>query len=461
MSHLPTRPHRREVGAPCALAPSPPPRCSMLSPGPPQHSTGAPLAPARARARPLGAARSCPARPGPAPPPPSRRPRPRPAPARPEWAVREERGRGPRGVPAPGRGHAPAPHVTRARQGARRGGAERSRAERRRPRSLPERPHDCVCVGRLGRRETRRRAGHPLSLPGPEGRRQPVIVPAQRVEPRRGARPSPSAALPDEASPPRSPASRSERRPSEGQPSLSARRLPGTSRGTGSGACLSHPQQAGGHPLGSSEAAPPGGPFQPPTSAPRPTPAPHQSHSLPLQSSSLRPRAWACPWHGSRLPSLTSGSRAMRKVAAQTGGGGCLHLALSNGKSERFKPTLALQQTSQCLSQGHTYVYPFENSSLNTHKTFPTLGVRQPRSLSRPSRGSTSLHSITLRANSQNTGCSCLSCTDCHNSPSHPVTILKYTPNQPASMQWQRYSATQTTSYIILTNYPLSLRGSL
>lgn len=97
-----------------------------LSPGPPHLRRAAPCsAPGRPSTpqarRPLQPARGHSELPGPAPPPPSRRPRPRPAPARPEWAVHAERGRGPRGVPAPGRGDAQAPHVTRARQGARRG----------------------------------------------------------------------------------------------------------------------------------------------------------------------------------------------------------------------------------------------------------------------------------------------------------------------------------------------------
>lgn len=82
---------------------------------------------------------------------------------------------------------------------------------------------------------------------------------------------------------------------------------------------LSHPQQAGGHTLGFFRTGATWRPlpaiYQPPQPPKAPPPIP-----LPFQRSMLGPRAQACPWHGSRLPSLTSGSSAMRKVAIQRGG---------------------------------------------------------------------------------------------------------------------------------------------
>lgn len=188
--HLPTGPQCLEVGAPSALDPSPPPRCSMLSPGPPQHSTGAPPAPARARGHSE--------LPGPAPPPPSRRPRPWPAPPGPSGRCARNGG-GVRGA-SPPRGA-----DTRKQPTSRVPARVHAGAARRRPGSLPERPRECVCAGRLGQLESRR-AGHHLSLPGPKGRRQLVIVPAQRAKARRPPLPLRCSRR---SFPPQSPASRS------------------------------------------------------------------------------------------------------------------------------------------------------------------------------------------------------------------------------------------------------------
>lgn len=152
-------------------------------------------------------------------------------------------------------------------------------AARRRSGFLPEWPSDCVCVRRLVPLETRR-AGHRLSLPEPEGRRQLVIVPAQRAKARR-----PPLPLSRRSFPPQSPASLSEGRPRGSAVPL---RLPAPGHKLRDWLCrcLSHPQQAGGHTLEFSESAPPGGPFQQLTSLPSPPKIP-----LPFHHSALGPRA--------------------------------------------------------------------------------------------------------------------------------------------------------------------------
>lgn len=86
------------------------------APGRPKRSTGAPPGSGPTRPGPASASAAPPARAS-------------PLPARVGGAAR---GRGPRGVPAPGRGHAQAPHVTRVCWGARRGlrGGERDPSRR-------------------------------------------------------------------------------------------------------------------------------------------------------------------------------------------------------------------------------------------------------------------------------------------------------------------------------------------
>lgn len=293
--HLPTGPHRFEVGAPSALDPSPPPRRSMLSPGSPQHSTGAPPAPARAR--PLGAARLGPASAQPAPPGPDQPP---PGPS----GRCAPNGGGVRGA-SPPRGADTRKQPTSRVPARAHAGAARWRSE-----SLPEWPSDCVCVRRLVRLETRR-AGHQLPLPEPEGWRQLVIVPAQRAKARRPPLPLGSS---KRSFPPQSPAS-----PSKGRPRGSAIPLrlpaPGHKLRDWLGRCLSHPQQAGGHTLGFSEAAPPGGPFQQLTSHPSPPKIP-----LPFQRSASGRGPRLVPGMAPGSPAEPRGSFAMRKVSAPRGG---------------------------------------------------------------------------------------------------------------------------------------------
>lgn len=293
--HLPTGPHRFEVGAPSALDPSPPPRRSMLSPGSPQHSTGAPPAPARAR--PLRAARLGPASAQPAPPGPDQPP---PGPS----GRCAPNGGGVRGA-SPPRGADTRKQPTSRVPARAHAGAARWRSE-----SLPEWPSDCVCVRRLVRLETRR-AGHQLPLPEPEGWRQLVIVPAQRAKARRPPLPLGSS---KRSFPPQSPAS-----PSKGRPRGSAIPLrlpaPGHKLRDWLGRCLSHPQQAGGHTLGFSEAAPPGGPFQQLTSPPSPPKIP-----LPFQRSASGRGPRLVPGMAPGSPAEPRGSFAMRKVSAPRGG---------------------------------------------------------------------------------------------------------------------------------------------
>lgn len=167
----------------------PPPRCSMLSPGPPPalHRRAARLQPAR----PLGAARRDPA------PPPRRPPRGRPRPAGVGGAAR---GRGPRGVPAPGaRPRASTPrHACPA-------GRTLALHSRTQDPSLPDRV--AVCLGVRSAQDSAAAAGHPLLQPWPRDQWRLVIVGAQRAW-RRDGRPTPSALL-VEASLPGSPASES------------------------------------------------------------------------------------------------------------------------------------------------------------------------------------------------------------------------------------------------------------
>lgn len=141
---------------------------------------------------------------------------------------------------------------------------------------------------------------------------------------------------------------------------------------------------------------------------------------LPFQRSTLGPRAQACPWHGSRLPSLTSGSFAMRKVAIQRGG----YRIPNNRKNKQLKPTLASQQTSQVFLRV-TNIFTLSKTTVFTPtRPFPH-SVSGSHNRSHPSRGSIFLHSIILQANSQKTRR--FVHVKVHNSPLHPVTFFKYT----------------------------------
>lgn len=182
----------------------------------------------------------------------------------------------------------------------------------------------------------------------------------------------------------------------------------------------SHPQQAGGHTLGFFRTGATWRPlpaiYQPPQPPKAPPPIP-----LPFQRSVLGPRAQACPWHGSRLPSLTSGSSAMRKVAIQRGG----TRSPNNRKNKQLEPTLASQQTSQSLFLRVTNIFTLSKTTVFTPtRPFPH-SVSGSHNQSHPSRGSIFLHSIILQANSQKTRC--FAHVKVHNSPLHPVTFFKYT----------------------------------
>lgn len=162
----------QKLGAPPGHLPAPAPphlrRAAPCSaPGRPQRSTGAPPG-----SSPRAATRSRPARP-------RLRGAPGPTGPRPARVGGAARGRGPRGVPAPGAD-------TRRHPASREAGRAHAGAAPRNSGSTPPRPE-----GRSAR-DSAAAAGHPLPLPGPRGQRQLVIVRAQRAR-RQGGRPSPSA----------------------------------------------------------------------------------------------------------------------------------------------------------------------------------------------------------------------------------------------------------------------------
>lgn len=113
----------------CLPAPAPLTSTALLHAQPRAAPRASPAScPASARARPLGAAW-----PDPAPPP----RRPPPGSPRPTGVGGAARGRGPRGVPPPGRGHTQAPRVTRVR-------SEPAGAVQSDSVFLPPRPRGCV-----------------------------------------------------------------------------------------------------------------------------------------------------------------------------------------------------------------------------------------------------------------------------------------------------------------------------
>lgn len=244
---LPAGLHRAEVGDSPGRLPDPAPPhlcraapCSAL--GRPQRSTGAPPG---SGPGPRTATRSRPARP-------RLRGAPSPGQPPPSASGRRRAGEGPRGVSAPGRGHAQAP-ASRESAGAHVGAARRQSG------ALPPTPCDCVSGGSVRLDAAAAVVTlHPSRGPGTSGSWSLF----QHKGPRRGGgRPSPSAS-PSEASLTRSqPQSPKRERSTTGRPPLSGAGAPrpSASRRPRLGPHLPHQRRVGGGNLGLAEAAPPGG----------------------------------------------------------------------------------------------------------------------------------------------------------------------------------------------------------